>query len=279
MATPGPDVETARRLIATVAAAPSSLRRLGAGEDCVIYLADEEWAYRFPQAPEMADQIRAEIAILPHLQSLPVPVPLPERVGVMEGEHSSPFFGYRLLRGSFLSDVEISRPEPVLAQLWAFLDALHDTPYQPPFDLAKGYAEDPLRSIPHPTAQAVLGFFEANPLPAVASRLCHNDMGMEHVLMDPERGRLTGIIDWGDMTWTDPAVDWVGMVWSFPDVLEAQQGRSQPDRVARAWLHGLRFGLMHCQEQLDMGRSEDEMGPIWAVLQRRLERARRSPVF
>jgi aminoglycoside phosphotransferase (APT) family kinase protein len=51
--------------------------------------------------------------------------------------------------------------------------------------------------------------FLTTPPPAnVASNtLCHNDLGAEHLLIDPTSGALTGIIDWTDAALTDPARD------------------------------------------------------------------------
>jgi aminoglycoside phosphotransferase (APT) family kinase protein len=35
----------------------------------------------------------------------------------------------------------------------------------------------------------------------------HNDLGIEHVLVDPPTGRVTGVIDWSDAAIVDPAYD------------------------------------------------------------------------
>lgn len=45
------------------------------------------------------------------------------------------------------------------------------------------------------------------PEPATDLRLTHNDLGIEHVLVDVDQDRVTGIIDWSDTAVTDPAVD------------------------------------------------------------------------
>ncbi|PXW34106.1 UNVERIFIED_CONTAM: phosphotransferase family enzyme [Williamsia faeni] len=49
--------------------------------------------------------------------------------------------------------------------------------------------------------------FLATPPPAnvTSNTLCHNDLGAEHLLIDPISGALTGIIDWTDAALTDPA--------------------------------------------------------------------------
>lgn len=53
--------------------------------------------------------------------------------------------------------------------------------------------------------------------------LIHCDLACEHILCDPERGVLTGVIDWGDATIGDPALDFVG--------LHVERGREFTERV------------------------------------------------
>jgi 2-haloacid dehalogenase len=36
---------------------------------------------------------------------------------------------------------------------------------------------------------------------------CHNDLGIEHILIAPATGTITGVIDWGDAALADPARD------------------------------------------------------------------------
>lgn len=49
----------------------------------------------------------------------------------------------------------------------------------------------------------------AGPVPpdAPPSVFCHNDLGGEHVMVDPTRGHLTGLIDWSDAMRADPIRD------------------------------------------------------------------------
>ena len=44
----------------------------------------------------------------------------------------------------------------------------------------------------------------ATPPPRV---LIHGDLAPQNLIVDPETGRFTGIVDWGDAEWADPAVD------------------------------------------------------------------------
>ena len=40
--------------------------------------------------------------------------------------------------------------------------------------------------------------------------LLHHDLATEHILADPAGGRITGVIDWGDVWIGDPAMDLAG---------------------------------------------------------------------
>jgi aminoglycoside phosphotransferase (APT) family kinase protein len=45
-------------------------------------------------------------------------------------------------------------------------------------------------------------------------RATHNDLHAEHLLLDPETLRPTGLIDWSDVKLGDPAVDFAGL-WEW----------------------------------------------------------------
>jgi aminoglycoside phosphotransferase (APT) family kinase protein len=62
-----------------------------------------------------------------------------------------------------------------------------------------------------PTARDAVERFVASPSPATPARaelvLAHNDLGAEHVLVDPVALTITGIIDWSDAAVADPAAE------------------------------------------------------------------------
>ncbi|MFN8098087.1 MAG: aminoglycoside phosphotransferase family protein [Dermatophilaceae bacterium] len=52
--------------------------------------------------------------------------------------------------------------------------------------------------------------------------LCHNDLGEDHIFVDPESQELTGIIDWSDAMLGDPARDFALVLFDLGDAaLEA----------------------------------------------------------
>jgi aminoglycoside phosphotransferase (APT) family kinase protein len=61
---------------------------------------------------------------------------------------------------------------------------------------------------PPPDRPAIEAFLDG-PLPAPPASLafCHNDLGIEHVLVEPQTMAITGVIDWSDAAVADPARD------------------------------------------------------------------------
>src|SRR4051794_38580592 len=92
-------------------------------------------------------------------------------------------------------------------------------------------------AIPKAHRGAVRAFLAEAPPPDAprdALALCHDDLGIEHVLMDGH-GTVTGVIDWGDAAVTDPAGD-LGRIHRDlgPAALDAASPRSRrPTRRRR----------------------------------------------
>lgn len=96
-----------------------------------------------------------------------------------------------------------------------------------------------------PDERAAIDRFAETPrppsLPVEGLVLAHNDLGAEHVLVDPDSWAVTGVIDWTDVARADPAAE-LGRLWrdlgpdAVPIVLDAMEVRA-PERagvVARA---------------------------------------------
>src|SRR5262249_50701735 len=45
--------------------------------------------------------------------------------------------------------------------------------------------------------------------------LIHHDLNGEHILYNPARGAISGIIDWGDAAIGDPAIDFTGLLATY----------------------------------------------------------------
>src|SRR5439155_26850221 len=174
--------------------------------------------------------IEVEIRFLPELSPLvPVPVPVPEHVGVPSDAFPWPFFGARLLPGVELCDAPATQRDGLAAELGRFLRTLHrnavmdtldarlpenwtrraDMQLRVPITIEKLAAIDELWRAPK-HVRALLD--EAQELPPPQPRaVCHGDLHFRHVLVDG--GHVSGVIDWIDLCRGDPALD-LQLVWS-----------------------------------------------------------------
>jgi aminoglycoside phosphotransferase (APT) family kinase protein len=202
----------------------------GEGTDNLAYEVNGELILRWSKEPDPAtwvagvDREARLLAAVAAISPLPVPEPVftvPEQ-GVL---------AYRKLPGRPLLDL----PQPqrsahggsIAATLGELLTALHAAPVEQLAALV-GVDDQPLaqwRDEAAETYASVAGevtvahrrpveaFLEAPP-PAGGWTpvFSHNDLGIEHVLVDPDTGMVTGVIDWSDAAIVDPATD-VGLLY------------------------------------------------------------------
>ena len=208
-----------------------SFRKLGEGRRSIAVLVNGEWVFRFPKEEEGAEELRKEIAILPGLaESVTLAIPRFEYIG--EQRSGMPFVGYRRLPGEIIGETGMpSLPEhmqlTVARQLAQFMDELNAFPVAtarelgvPAIDLAGEIREamESVKTIVFPmldqeTRRYALSRYEAyfgEPgFAAYTPRLIHADLSPDHFLLDPAEGRLTGIIDFGDLQISDPDYEYL----------------------------------------------------------------------
>ena len=208
--------------------AVGTVRPLGAGLDNTAYDVDGDLVVRLnglPDPGERSLQVLREARLLDLVAGWsPLPVPAPVVVAPEEG-----CLVYARLPGRPL----LALPAPdrmvgatglgtALGELLAALRAIppgqatevvavDDTPPAEWLAEARGLAAGLDSTIPAPHRAAVRSFLDAEPPgPADHLVLSHNDLGIEHVLVD-DAGRITGILDWTDAAITDPCRD-LGLV-------------------------------------------------------------------
>lgn len=200
----------------------ASIASLGEGLDHVGYLVNGDLIVRFGKASEGAAGVEREARLLEVVAAIsPLPVPEPVVVAADEG-----CLVYRRLPGvpllELLERERCAHAGAVATALGRLLRELHATPldrlsglveredFPPSQDLedAAGHVEIAAGAIPASYRRAVDAFL-AEPPPAAGTRLVfsHNDLGIEHVLVEPAGGAVTGIIDWSDAALVDPAAD------------------------------------------------------------------------
>ncbi len=233
---------------------------LGEGQDNVAFEVNGELVVRFGKEPDpvvRAARIDREARLLTFVASVS-PVPVPRPVPTIPG---SGCLAYRKLPGTALLDAPAqSKREhgPRIARtLGGLLRALHAVPLDR-VDALVGVDDEPLSQwlaeaadlvdglgdgLPARFAAPVRAFLAASPPGAAVDSghplvFSHNDLGIEHVLVDPETFAVTGVLDWTDAALVDPAYDF-GLLYrdlGAPGMRAALDGygRSTMDMGARA---------------------------------------------
>lgn len=257
----------------------SSARLLGEGWDNAVWVVEETWAFRFPRRAIAIPGVERELEILPQLAPLlPVPIPEPRFVGAPSELFPWPFFGAALLGGVEVADARLDEDARVElgAGLGRFLRVLHDC------EVDVDLPDDPIRRADTPfrvrrtrerlSTSAALGIW--TPPPEVAQILgqaeqlgpsrhrvvTHGDLHLRHVLV--EDGALAGVIDWGDMCRSDPAIDLM-LVWSLlprpgRERFVAEYGPVDEEARLRARVLALFLGLTLALYGRDVGNKRLE---------------------
>jgi aminoglycoside phosphotransferase (APT) family kinase protein len=214
--------------------APVTVEYLGAGMDSIALEVNARWIFRFPMRATVEQQLFVEQRLLPAIAPrLSLPVPAFTFAGKPDDGFGMYFTGYEKLRGTPAVDVVPARVsfDAIAAQLGRFLSAVHGFPVAEAERLGartsrlETYFEelrttalaglDRVRSVAADAVVARLRRYleQLEPLPIAPwpLTLTHNDLAAEHILLDESATRVTGVIDWGDISIADPTIDFVGL--------------------------------------------------------------------
>lgn len=216
-------MEPVRHILARLVphAGQRSVVLLGEGADHIAHEVDGELIVRQSKDPDLDRRTAAtsrESAVLAAVaahSTLPVPavVATDPPVGVLV---------LRKVPGVPLLQHPLPSPGRLAEPLGSFLSRLHRAPTAKVADIAghdayplSAYLGDATRDYEAITQglreserRLVEGFLGQRVPPEPATSVfCHNDLGSEHLLIDPNTGELTGVIDWADAAVTDPARD------------------------------------------------------------------------
>jgi aminoglycoside phosphotransferase (APT) family kinase protein len=202
----------------------ATIGALGEGMENTAYLVNDELVLRLSKADDPVATVAREaglLSILAEFSTLRIPVPVFAVEAAM---------AYRKLPGTPVFALPPSwldrHGTAVAAQLGEFLVALQRIPLDRVANWARVDADPPeqwlteargsyraaAERIPRRHRPAIEGFLAANPpAPELRQVFSHNDLGIEHVLVDPVSAAVTGVIDWTDAAIGDPAYD-IGLI-------------------------------------------------------------------
>jgi len=209
--------------------APARVEPLGAGWDNTAYVVGGEWVFRFPRRKTALALNERELRLLPSIAPrVPLPVPVPTRIGRATDAFPWPFAGYRFLAGRSASAalLDDARRAAMAVPLARFLAALHAFPVDEAAALGARPDDIGKLDVPHRarlTRAALVELRDAGvvdgdvvrgldaaldvaPRTDFAPAFVHGDLYARHVLVD-DAGRASGVIDWGDCHLGDVAVD------------------------------------------------------------------------
>lgn len=206
--------------------------KLGEGWDnfCIVY--PDGMAFRLPRRETAVPLIEVEMAVLPRLGPLlPVPIPVPVLAGQPTEDFPYPFLGYRMLEGETADRLPFEDPRASAELLGATLSVLHSLdPSDLPLPKDHIHRKDPARIrerfdvrwavIPdHERARWGEGLADwvqqtaESVKPTTTDTVVHGDLYPRHLLV--HEGRLSGIIDWGDVHEGHPSMDLSVMYTGF----------------------------------------------------------------
>jgi|GEM_PF-1153898 len=251
----------------------SKIVKIGEGTGNVAYEVNGHLIFRFPKGPANLIQLTQEIILQPILSkfsSLPYP-----KFDYLPTDHS--FVGYKKLEGMpLISEMaHFDAWEAFSEQVGNFLNKLHAIPKNELDNLNiliedKSYSEWQAHSlpfyektkdlIPSKYYREIETFFRTKPQDlAISKVLCHNDLGIEHILVDI--GKISGIIDWGGVAITDPACDFARIYRDLgPKILDLilTKYNAAPESIGQIRERAVFYGKCLIFEDLNCGIREDE---------------------
>ncbi len=250
---------------------------LGEGWDFRAFEVDSRWVFRFPKRDSSNAGLKMEHELLAGLAgSLPLRVPVYDYLASVPGHPEWLFGGYRKLPGPAAEAADRVDSMAVARQLGHFLDRLHAYPLEAARaagvperpDLAGQTSERARRQLARIDDREIdlrrLGtFLDAGAPGACSTRLAlvHNDLGPDHVLVDPESGQASAVIDWTDAVIAEPVVDFAGIyAWLGERCLEGALGHYTHELDTELIARARYLGICVALHLLTLSRQLDQAG-------------------
>jgi aminoglycoside phosphotransferase (APT) family kinase protein len=239
-----------------------ALVEIASGWDNAIFRLGEDLSVRLPRRALAAALVEHEQRWLPELaRTLPLPVPSPVRIGRPGSGYPWSWSVCRWLPGTSATRTPPDDPLEAAATLGAFLSALHrEAPADAPVNPYRGVALDQREAGVIQRAAQLADRIDADAVVTCWTELAsaprwnappvwlHGDLHPGNVLV--HEGRVSAVIDFGDITSGDPATD-LAVAWMMfpaearPVFRMAAGGRDEATwRRARAWALSLALAYL-----------------------------------
>jgi aminoglycoside phosphotransferase (APT) family kinase protein len=254
---------------------------VASGWDNVMVRLGDDLAVRLPRRALAAALVEHEQRWLPQLApELPVPVPVPLRVGRPAHGYPWSWSVVPWMPGHMAAGRELRSPVPVAEQLGAFVHAMHrPAPPDAPRNEWRGlplqarverFEEHVAEVGDHVDATwARRAWADALAAPAWSGPpvWLHGDLHPANILIDEpagDRNRITGIVDFGDLTAGDPATD-LAVAWMLLPSPARPVFRDAAGHDDATWARGRGWAL--CLALAFLSGSSDD--PVIAGIARR----------
>lgn len=210
------------------------IKLLGNGWDNTVYMVGDEYVFRFPRRNVAISLIEMEGSLLPKLADfMTIPYPQPLFYGQGNDEYPMPFLGYTYVSGEFPLGIADEQRAASAVALAHFLKKLHSFPPQQAFECGAPHDHRNLRDVAGRKEKMRKFFADLSDHLQEEERFAlaryldqvrtdpvkqqevflHGDLHFKNMLVN-ERGKVSGIIDWGDMNVGHPACD-LSVAYSF----------------------------------------------------------------
>lgn len=205
--------------------------KLGEGWKSRAYLINQKTVFRFPKEKDGAIDTEKEIKVLPVLKKQ-ISLNIPEFIFCGQLDNGYPFVGYNILPGEPMNEqlfhsLSTEIKGKIADQIAGFIDQISSFNIEQVKDIniagnnfyqeySKRFKQVKEKGFPHidKKMQTYISFrFEsylANKDHFIyLPKLLHADLSLDHLLFDPKRQELSGIIDFGDMKMGDPDYEYL----------------------------------------------------------------------
>ncbi len=202
------------------------------GWDDVVIILDKKIVFSFPRRPKyIQEKFKKELLLLPKLgPTLPLSIPQFTFVARNKSFAGYSYIAGQPLRKKDLENMPIAKQRHIAQELVGFLQALHAFPV--PLARSHGVINSWTASQHRAWCAAHLPVIKKRLRASRATQLqnifdacvhanlreyncvVHQDFTTDHILFDPLKNKITGIIDFGEVQFSDPAID-IARMWEY----------------------------------------------------------------